>query len=553
MKHLPTNTLRRLQRIPQVPFSTWEGDRRSLPGLSAELDGEASECILWVDGSEGVVRVMDMVSPDAGPEAVARALLRAMEVPNSPGQPARPQKVVVRDREIQFFLRGALQDLNIAVDYVPDLPIIDELFASFQAFQQQHAPNLPAPHRTLLHELAAELWELEPWAQLGDHQIFAIHVNRWDIETLYVSLLGMLGKEYGILLYRSLESFRHFRTAAVREQDLEQLEQAFLSQDCWFLNFEPRDDEDAVLGDRDGYPLLLDWDDVEPMFGSVHPLEGMRPALDEEESLVVFAALRGFLDFFQAQGDRLDLAHFPTYRQSYPVTLPAALDESETTVEIAVETLPDLSAELHALAEEAIQAAEESSSADGFLGSPPAISDDLVPENSFLSLGFLPWDAVDLLCAQPSKHIQTCDVEPAGEGLPIVMIQTSRPKAKDLIARLEAEGGLHGIGFNPGEDTLAEQPYDLGLLRTGSGRLYLFGEFLGDDPTHVQARKQWERRLRKTQRYCGLIIAMGLTGAHRGNPRLRDMLALFEAPALDAAALGLGKLQLLPQFTFEEP
>ncbi|MBD2020844.1 hypothetical protein H6F43_11700, partial [Leptolyngbya sp. FACHB-36] len=138
MNALNQSTRRRLQQLPQIS-SVWEGDRRSLEKRgqleAAWTDEEANpdgECILWVDGSQGVVRAMDVVTPDTGPEAVARTLLRAMEHPHNPGSPARPQKIVVRDREILFFLRGVLQELDITLDYVPELPLIDEIFRSFQ-------------------------------------------------------------------------------------------------------------------------------------------------------------------------------------------------------------------------------------------------------------------------------------------------------------------------------------------------------------------------------------------------------------------------------------
>ncbi|MCU0536163.1 MAG: hypothetical protein MUD14_19935 [Hydrococcus sp. Prado102] len=130
MNNLPQTTKRRLKKIPQIP-SVWEGDRRALSHLQESLEANednGGECIIWVDGSEGFVRAMEVVSPEMGPEAVVRTLLRAIETPHSPAKPARPQKIIVRNREIQFFLRGALQSLDIAIDYVPDLPLIDELF-----------------------------------------------------------------------------------------------------------------------------------------------------------------------------------------------------------------------------------------------------------------------------------------------------------------------------------------------------------------------------------------------------------------------------------------
>jgi hypothetical protein len=60
MAVLNRSTQRRLQELPQIP-SVWEGDRRPLLGLaeSSHLDAEPNaECIIWVDGVEGVLRAM---------------------------------------------------------------------------------------------------------------------------------------------------------------------------------------------------------------------------------------------------------------------------------------------------------------------------------------------------------------------------------------------------------------------------------------------------------------------------------------------------------------
>src|SRR4028119_2226434 len=165
MSGLNRNTCRRLKNLHQIP-SVWEGDRRPLVAFSdnSEPDAEGGgECILWVDGLEGIVRAMDVVSPEMGPEAVVRALLRAMEHPQSPARPARPSKIVVRDREIQFFSRGVLQELDIAIDYVPDLPLIDELYRSFQEVVDAHTPALPPQYAQLLKQKAFEIWQAAPW------------------------------------------------------------------------------------------------------------------------------------------------------------------------------------------------------------------------------------------------------------------------------------------------------------------------------------------------------------------------------------------------------
>jgi hypothetical protein len=174
----------------------------------------------------------------------------------------------------------------------------------------------------------------------------------------------------------------------------------------------------------------------------------------------------------------------------------------------------------------------------------------LIPEDSFLSLGVVSWEMLDHLRKGVTYH-KAGEIKQVGDGLPVILIQTSRPKAKTVIERIEAAEGLRAICFNPGADPLDGDRYDLGLLQTQNGELFLFGEFLDEDPIHVEARKKWNQRCKNTKGYCGLIIAKGLTGASRGNPQLRDMMALFETRSLSPKDLGIGTLQLMPQLKLE--
>ncbi len=547
MSALNPTTYRRLKKLRQIP-SVWECDRRSLSALSddAELAPQDSgECILWVDGSEGVVRAMDMVSPDMGPEAVVRALLRAMEHPQSPSKPARPSKIVVRDREIQFFLRGVLQELDIAIDYAPELPLIDELFRGFEEIANNRQPELPPQYAELLQQKADELWDDAPWELLGDHNIISIELNQWDVGTLYVSVMGMLGMEYGVLLYRSLDSLKRFRATVLEEESFEAMEQAFLGQDCFFLTYgrdesyldDEEDDDEFDLGD-------LPSSEIAPNFGVIHPMEGMRPFLYDEEAIAVYIALEALHRFFRASEEQLEQDTFPDITKRYRI--PAPLEsEIQPKASVKVTTLPTLSSEL-------LDMTGLPDEVDDFEPEELAVPlrDDLVPKDAFLSLGMMPWDNLKLLRSDVNCY-QSRNVKAAGEGMPVVLIQTTRPKAKALIEQIQKAGGLKGIGFNPGEDPFEGERYDLGILQTENSNLYLFGEFPEADPTHIAARKKWEQRSKKIQGYCGLIIAMGLTGASRGNPKPRDMMAFFEARSLSTQELGLGMLQLMPQFELE--
>ena len=120
------------------------------------------------------------------------------------------------------------------------------------------------------------------------------------------------------------------------------------------------------------------------------------------------------------------------------------------------------------------------------------------------------------------------------------------PKATKLIKDLEEAQGLHGIGFNLGQDPMEEKNYDLGILKTYDGVLHLFGEFMQNDPVHQEAREKWDERCIATHGWCGLIIARGITGASRGQPEFKDMMALFEVRSLSSQDLGVGPLKLVP-------
>jgi hypothetical protein len=273
----------------------------------------------------------------------------------------------------------------------------------------------------------------------------------------------------------------------------------------------------------------------------------MRPFIYDEEAIALYMALEALHRFFRASYRQLAGDKFPEISKRYRIPLPAET-EGKSTASVKVSTLPDLAAELLEMAESDEDDDFEDDFEDDEMEVP--LRDDLVPKDSFLSLGMMPWESMEVLRSGVDCY-QSKDVTVTGEGMPVVLIQTTRPKAKALIEQIQAAGGLKGICFNPGEDPFEGDRYDLGILQTEDSSLYLFGEFPEADPTHVAARKKWDQRCKKIKGYCGLIIARGLTGASRGNPQPNDMMALFEARSLSSQELGLGMLQLMPQFELE--
>jgi hypothetical protein len=539
MTAISTSTQKRLQKLPQIP-SVWEGDRRHVDQVVEEFEeesGEERELIVWVDGVEGVVRSMEIVNHSMGSEAIVRALLKAMESPQSPAQPARPQKIIVRDRQIQFYLRGVLQDLGIAIDYVPQLPIVDELFERFNQMAHNRPPKLPPEYDTALRSVSKDIWQLAPWDILADRDILSVTLNGWDVETLYVSVMGMLGMEYGILLYRSAESLQRFRASALARhtQEAADLEAAFLAQDCIFLTFDANESDNLPLKVLGKTAAL-----VEANFGNIHPMEGMRPFLYAEEALATYISLVALKKFIEAHRQQLDVEELPSLSKRYKVDIPG----ENRQVNITVATCPDLCAELLQMQ---IDLIGEDDDDDDFDAEEVPLREDLIPDNSFISLGVMPWDRVELIRQMPTVHHQPSQVKSSakGDGLPLVLIQTTRPKAKEIIDRIVKAGGLKGICFNPAENPLeSEIDYDLGILQLGDGEMQLFCEF-ESNAIHTAARQKWDTRAKATKGYCGLAIAHGVTGKSKGQPGLREMVALFETRSLSEEELGLGILHLM--------
>jgi len=544
LNHATHRRLRRLQQIPNV----WEGDRRQISGdqhlAMTDSDVDTSgpkDCILWVDSSQAAIRALDFVSAQSSSAAVVRSLIRAMERPHSPARPARPHTIVVRDRELQFFLRGVLQDLDITIDYAPRLMLIDEIYQSFQDALQTKAPPLPRWSANSLYKLAREIWDCSPWEVLSEDQVIEIELNAWDLGSIYACMMGMMGMESGVLLYRSLDSLRQFRQAANDPDAMGDMEEIFLQQDCLYVTFgqpQAADVNDLNLLSLGNLKLLKRIPaEFEPSFGNLHPLEGMRETLYDEEALTVLTALTALSRFLKQNLKKIERSGFIELLGQYAVTLPSDpnLDQDvPEKISVQVKTRPDISQTLRA----ALDEEEEETYV-------PILQDDLVPNGAILSLGMLPWPMFDVICMQ-SKFFTNLDEAPdhQGDGFPVIMVQTSMPKAKALVEKITSSGGLEAICFNPGEDPDEGDRYEVGILRLMDGSLQLFGEFLEDDPAHIKARSAWDKRCQSTHKVCGLLIAKGLTGKARGNPALRDMVAVFGGRAISEEELGLGGLQL---------
>ncbi|MEM0980041.1 MAG: hypothetical protein AAGH78_07185, partial [Cyanobacteria bacterium P01_H01_bin.58] len=310
----------------------------------------------------------------------------------------------------------------------------------------------------------------------------------------------------------------------------QQMQQAFLSQDCLFLNF------DLIQHADDTQVLPLPWlqsapSEVIPEFGSLHPLEGLRTVLELEEAAALRLCLEGLNQFFEQYEAQLDGAEFPEISDRFALVNPI----DQTALTINIKTCPAITAQIIALED----AAEGEYTGQLAL---PRLRDDYVPEGSMVLLTCLPEEMTLQLRQDARYQSETDNALPAM--LPTVAIQTSRPKAQKLVSQLQSAQGIQAVCFSPGRDPMTGDTLKLGLMQTGDGDFHLFIEFLQDDPEDRQLLEQWNRWCELSDGRCGILVASGITGAARGQPGLRETVAFFETAVKTSEELNLPPLQM---------
>ena len=533
MSSLNAITRQRLVKIPQS-LNVWEGDRRRLMPNGLQLVTESNpveieEYVLWVNGTEGELRSMNVVEPNSYLEAIVSTLLEAIETPQSGSLPARPKKIVVRDREIFLYLKSIAQALKITLELVPELPVIDLVFEKFQDFRADPPSLISLKYGDFLLQKAAQLWKTAPWQLFGDHQILEIELNQWGMGTVYVSMLGNLGLELGILVYRNLDSLRTFRSKVGKRESLEEMEAAFLAQNCLFLNyeFEPLPIPQMVQ--------FLKYDDVEPEFGVLDGI--MRPFLNDDETLALAVILEAIRRFVSKNRSQFVRGIFPEFTRRHKIPVPEICGVA-SPVTVKVSTLPKLADELI----NAYQGDNENDEDDGNdndIGH--ELRNDFVPAGALIVTSSLAWQSMPHLRSQVKHHAPT-QTPMVGEALPVMIICTTAAKAKALVKKIDEIGGLSGIAICPRVDAFGNQA-EVAILESRSGILFFVNEFSETDKNDKRVLGNWLRRSAETNNVCGLIIAKGYKkGQKPGNPNLSDMIALYEIQTFSAEEMGIVKL-----------
>lgn len=201
------------------PDREWVGGRYVLPHEIREGDMLLKpEAVLWLELPRGVI-VGLKINDSSEPASFAQSLEDAMKNPGE-GSPRKPSRIRVSDRHLAEELRGT-NGLDVPVVVAP-VPELDEAFADLERAMTEALPpasyldggKIPPEILGGFFSAASILFKMAPWQRMFDSEILRVDIPRLDIEGACLSVIGAAGESFGILLFRSLESFEAFAIGA---------------------------------------------------------------------------------------------------------------------------------------------------------------------------------------------------------------------------------------------------------------------------------------------------------------------------------------------------
>jgi hypothetical protein len=227
-----------IARLPQAKGEVWEVGRRRLDVPVAELErqGKSAELLLAVQASgQGGVIQANIVPASAPLTTLGDLVLQGMRQPMM-GKPRRPQLIRVNSQPEAAVLSTPLTTVGVRLEVATTLVLLDAVLeemgtafggvgGDYRAHAAHTGETLSQEGLRALFRAARAFYRAELWLEFGDEVLFEIELQaaHGRSKTLYGTVLGNMGEEFGLALYASLDEFRRFYEFSLRH--LEQLEQ----------------------------------------------------------------------------------------------------------------------------------------------------------------------------------------------------------------------------------------------------------------------------------------------------------------------------------------
>ena len=337
LNDIALHQLKRLEPDPNITF---------IGGLVATevpmQDGErtfAPQIGLWIARhsvlpDQPQVRAVSLIDPSTGENGLLNALVEAILPTTNPNLIAMmPGHIQVADAATVQHLRAALDGVNVEFAVAQDMTIIETLATNLAGDLRRHLTPIPAweaPPEVVreLAATAANLYRRDPWQAMGDTPPIAIAINRFGIDTIYLSLT--FGDEHaeGAIAYLSEADYHLAGKIGFLMEQLEEAGGEIINLDlpaedialvepairypehslgeAISLFFEPSDElNEETLREVRQLKLAMASRNAVPIFTRVsHEADPRRP--NENEARALRLALEAFNLFFVRHRERIE-------------------------------------------------------------------------------------------------------------------------------------------------------------------------------------------------------------------------------------------------------
>ncbi len=324
--------LSKLKQIPQEQ-TVWEVVKLPASRImkTPPNDVTQADVIIWGDLNGESIRNMQFVGQEQN-EDVASSLATAIMGINKSISPARPQKVLVRDKRLLFYCRGMLRSLNIECEFAGGRSIFDRIIKELGQELSQFEP-LSDLDFAPLEDTSRILWQMAPWKYICETEVVKIEFqDRPDMKLYAVTVGGGIGVHLGVLFFRDREKIRRLFHS---EKSMTVEEQAANFENCYSVTFDvdPADDSAgaSATADLDEMPHLS--------IAVVDNNVDLRPLQDKPEFHLVHAALKSYLQFVQKYREGFERSGSVPQNVSMMVECPELAERGLARVTMGIEYL----------------------------------------------------------------------------------------------------------------------------------------------------------------------------------------------------------------------
>ncbi len=257
--------IRTLNQLPEGDDCIWQGGWLRLPNWLAE-EGQTPVrmwTFFWTNPAFGYLHSSCTAHrrEECTVDIPMRELINFARTPKHAG--CRPRIVQVNDQDLARELAETLEATDIEAQYVPDLPIIEEVRADFYAQEgiEGIGPGLLGGQGVTIEQIrsfaeaSALFYRAAPWDTLSSDDPILVETTQSPAPLKALSLIavmGSLGQSYGLSFHRTYKAFQKMAYAQGRGRHHDPLASRSA---LWSVLFEPM--HELVVPDADL------WEDME--------------------------------------------------------------------------------------------------------------------------------------------------------------------------------------------------------------------------------------------------------------------------------------------------